>query len=163
MNVIYLPLGKGIFAKVDSDCPPEILEQKWSANRKTPGRTYAYRTTRKTEPNGKTHQTLHAQLMGAERGREVDHINGDTLDNRRSNLRICGHLENGCNLRKWSTPTTSKYKGVSSRQGKWRAYISPKGRQKHLGTFDSEIEAAKAYDEAAKKLFGNFACLNFST
>lgn len=163
MHVIFLPLGNGLFAQVDSDCPSEIWQQKWSANTKTPGRTYAYRTTRVSENrSARTHTTLHVQIAGVAEGEEVDHKNGDTLDDRRQNLRPCLHSENGRNLRKWSSPTSSKFKGVTLRyNGRWMAYIVRNGGQKYIGLFSDEESAARAYDEEAKKLHGEFARLNF--
>lgn len=160
MNVIYLPLGGGNFAKVDSDAPVEILGRKWSANKKTPGRLYAYRSSTKYRTNGQTHTYLHHVVLGV--SGEVDHINGDTLDNRRANLRKCLHSENGRNLRKWSSPTSSRYKGVCLRpHGRWQGYICFKSKQVYLGLFDSEENAARAYDVKARELFGEFARLNF--
>ena len=162
-NVIYLPLGGGKFTKVDSDCPIEIIQQKWSANTKTPGRTYAYRAAKRSEERGKTHVYLHAHILGVTNC-EVDHINGDALDNRRANLRACLHSENGRNLQKWKSPTSSRYKGVCKRPaGNWQAYISFQRKQKYLGLFESEADAAKAYDVAAKQIFGKFARLNLPT
>jgi hypothetical protein len=159
-NVIYLPLGNGEFAKVDSDAPPEILSRKWSANAKTPGRTYAYRSS--SLDGEKTHVSLHREVLKAREGCEVDHINGDTLDNRRANLRLCPHSQNGCNLRKWVSPTSSRHKGVCLRpNGRWQAYVSFGGRQKYLGLFEVEDDAARAYDREARTLFGDFAKLNF--
>jgi hypothetical protein len=161
-NVVYLPLGNGEFAKVDSDAPAGILSQKWSANIKTPGRTYAYRTARKEGSDAATHISLHKAVAGARPGCEVDHVNGDTLDNRRANLRLCPHSSNGRNLRKWASPTSSQYKGVCMRpNGKWQAYVSLGGRQKYLGLFETEGAAARAYDAEARTLFGEFAKLNF--
>lgn len=160
VNVIYLPLSNGEFAIVDSDCPAKILTQKWSACAKTPGRTYAFRTLRKDESSKKTHRALHTEILGCD-GEEVDHKNGNTLDNRRANLRACPHWQNGQNLRKWTSPTSAKFKGVSRHKSGWRAYISFQRVQKHLGTFQTEESAAKAYDQAATDLFGEFARLNF--
>lgn len=153
---IFLPLRPGLFASVDADSPEEIWGAKWSANEKTPGRVYAYRTLRQQ------HVMLHKSIVETS-DPEVDHIDGDTLNNLRYNLRPCRHAQNGRNLRKWSSPTSSQYKGVSLRpSGDWRAYISTGGKQKHLGVFETEMAAARAYDAAAKHLFGAFARLNFS-
>ena len=107
--------------------------------------------------------SLHRLIMDAPKGVLVDHRNGDSLDNRRANLRLATRAQNCCNVRKRKN-TSSRFKGVSFRKnrGKWAAYIGVAGKRISLGYFDSEIEAAKAYDEAAKKYRGEFARLNFS-
>lgn len=93
-------------------------------------------------------------------GMVVDHINGNPLDNRRSNLRVCTVKENNWN-RKRRVGGTSLYKGVSRAPNGWFANIWPHGKCRHLGRFKSEIDAARAYDEAAREEYGEFACLNF--
>lgn len=158
-KTIFLPLGNRQFAQVDSDCPAEILMQKWSANEKTPGRVYAFHSARGT--SGKKHFALHRLVVGAARGEEVDHKNGDTLDNHRENLRRCSHAQNSRNLRK--SRGGSKYKGVSRRSGgSWKSQITFEGKQFYLGTFDLETDAARAYDRKARELFGEFASTNFA-
>lgn len=101
-------------------------------------------------------------LMDAPKGMEVDHINGDRLDNRRSNLRVCSHAENMRN-RKRRVDNRSGYKGVywDPARSSWRAEIRHNKRVYWLGRFDSVKDAARAYDEAAERLHGEFACLNF--
>jgi hypothetical protein len=92
---------------------------------------------------------------------EVDHINGDGLDNRKSNLRLATRAQNGCNLRP-QQGKSSRFKGVAWHVcGKWRAHISPNRTQIALGLFDDEIDAALAYDMAALAQFGEFARPNF--
>lgn len=93
----------------------------------------------------------------------VDHINNDPIDNRRCNLRLATPGQNVLNKGPDSGNTTSKYKGVSKRKGRknWRVRINYQGKRYSLGTFENEIDAAKAYDEAAKKYYGQFAYLNF--
>ncbi len=104
---------------------------------------------------------LHRFIMKPAKGMVIDHINGNKLDNRRSNLRVCTPAENNWNQKKCCT-NTSGYKGVALMHGKyWRAYITIKDRQKHLGIFKTKETAAKAYDEAAKLYRGEFAKLNF--
>jgi hypothetical protein len=94
-------------------------------------------------------------------GLQVDHINGNTLDNRKFNLRICTAAENTKNT-KLKSSNTSGYKGVAWHTGtnKWRAYIVLDNRQKHLGLFKTKEEAALSYNEAALKYHKSFARLN---
>ena len=96
------------------------------------------------------------------KGLEVDHINRNSLDNRRCNLRIATRSLNGANRVK-QTNNTSGFKGVNwfAETNRWRARLKANGKETHLGYFLSITEAAKAYDKAAKEHFGDFACLNF--
>jgi hypothetical protein len=105
--------------------------------------------------------SLHRDIMGNPEGFVVDHVNGNKLDNRKYNLRVCTVAENVRNS--VSTTGSSKYKGVSwdSSRNKWVAQIKFEREQYFLGRFDSEESAAKAYDDAAKDRFGEFARLNF--
>lgn len=94
--------------------------------------------------------------------KEVDHKNGDGLDNRRENLRAATDSQNSANAGKCACASTSRFKGVSwgKDRGKWRAYIEMNGRQKFLGYFHDELDAARAYNEAALEAFGEFARVN---
>jgi len=127
------------------------------------GKFYAIRGQMISPKDSKIVQ-LHRLIMDAPKGLLVDHRNSDSLDNRSANLRLATYSQNQCNKRK-SKNTSSKFKGVSFRKGRKKciACIKVGGKQLWLGQFESEIEAAKAYDEAAKKYRGEFACLNFPT
>jgi hypothetical protein len=107
-----------------------------------------------TRPNRKTIR-LHRFIINAPNGKEVDHINSDTLDNRKINLRICTRDQNACNRRK-NLNNTSGYKGVYFENGRWRAMIGTNGKLKSLGKFGSKEEAHKAYCEASKRYHGEF-------
>jgi hypothetical protein len=105
---------------------------------------------------------LHRHLMDAKPGEFVDHANGDTLDNRRSNLRICTKRQNQQNSRKRRTyggkPTKNRLKGAHpTESGRWHAKIKHHGRDIYLGTYDTEEQAHSAYFTAAKRLQGEFA------
>lgn len=110
---------------------------------------------------GKMQQVyMHRMIMGAEKGKgEVDHINGNRLDNRKENLRFVGREQNLQNKPK-KKGCHSQYVGVSKKEGRWIAYIGFQGKLQHLGYFDKEVEAASAYNEKAKELYGEHASLN---
>lgn len=105
---------------------------------------------------------LHRFIMKCPKGMEIDHKNGNRLDNRRSNLRIATHIENCQNSAKTSR-NTSGYKGVVFIKDKqrWRASITSNGKTIYLGQFKNPRAAGRKYDEAAKVLFGQFARFNF--
>lgn len=122
-----------------------------------------YRTGRGHEyvEGGFPAQRLHRLIMGAPDNMVVDHINGITTDNRKSNLRICTISENVKN-QCMGKRNKSGYKGVYFHSGrnKWHTQIRANGKRIHIGYFDNKEEAAKAYNEAAIKYHGEFAKLN---
>ena len=105
---------------------------------------------------------LHRLLIPEAGGMEIDHINGDKLDNRRANLRACTHQQNGFNQKRRQT-NTSGYIGVSfvPRLGCFEAYIHHNGKKHHLSLYADPIAAARVRDCVARLLFGEFARLNF--
>ncbi len=127
-----------------------IVEDKWNV--------YACRTAR---PSHK-HILMHRQIMCCPKGKLIDHVDHDGLNNQRSNLRICTSSQNQMNSKK-QADRTSKFKGVTLRNKPtpWLAGCKKDGKRHNLGHFKTEIEAAKAYDKKAKELFGEFARLNF--
>jgi hypothetical protein len=152
MKEIVLTQGK--VTKV-SDCDYEAVSSfgKWQFGR------YAHCSRR---VNGKQRSvSMHRFLMNPPEGKMVDHINGDSLDNRRENLRICDSSENAANMSP-RIGLTSVYKGVSwdKSKGKWKADIRCRDKKLSLGRFSSEVDAAKVYNSKAKELFGEFARLN---
>lgn len=102
---------------------------------------------------------MHRLIMGAPMGVEVDHINHDKLDNRRSNLRLCDRKQNKANTRIVST-NTSGYKGVSLHRGKWQASIRIDGKLLYLGAYNNIVDAAIQYNKKAYEVWGEFAWLN---
>lgn len=109
---------------------------------------------------------LHRFIMNCPDDKVIDHIDHNPLNNQKSNLRICTISQNGGNRMKpkkyKNRYMTSKFKGVRwhKHAKKWSSHITINFQQEHLGAFNSEVEAAKAYNDAAVKHFGSFACLN---
>lgn len=102
---------------------------------------------------------MHRVIMNAPKGLEVDHINGNKLDNRRDNLRLCTKSENQRNQH--TSRGKSRFKGVYSKVGKWQASLTCNSKTVYIGLFSTEEAAARAYDRAALEHFGEFARLNF--
>lgn len=142
---------------IDDEDYAKIAQFKWNAN-VCPSGVYARRTS---YVNGnKVEVKMHRLVINAPENKQVDHKNGNKLDNRRENLRICSNMENQRN--RHAVRGSSKFKGVdyNKQAGKWRARIENADKSIFLGHFIEEIDAAEAYNEAAEELFGEFACLN---
>ncbi len=107
---------------------------------------------------------MHREIMGPQTGVSVDHVDGNGLNNQRSNLRLCSTRQNQMNTMK-TAPASSTHKGVWLRKdtGKCRAAIKVESKRVFLGQFDTETDAAMAYDRAAILHFGEFARPNFPT
>lgn len=156
---VEIPLTQGQIALVDDEDVELLGDYRWQASWSRKTKTYyASRANHKNGERGTL--AMHRVIMGAKRGQMVDHINHDTLDNRRSNLRFCTNAEN---VRNGSRHQRNHLKGVYHRAPthKWAARISLNGKAINLGYFDTEEDAGKAYDRAAIEHFGEFAHLNF--
>jgi hypothetical protein len=156
-----IPLGEGRFTLVDPALFYQLNIFQWYADGKSE-KIYAVRNIISANENSRT-MRLHREIMNVPPGILVDHRNGNTLDNRRTNLRLATCSQNSCNRQKTKSKTSSRFIGVSFDKHKvvWTAYISFHRKRIWLGCFKTEIEAAKAHDEAAKKHHGEFARLNF--
>lgn len=152
-----IPLSQGKFALVDDEDFAQVSRFNWFYST-----GYAVRNI-KLDTNVYKMELMHRFLLGLNfgDGKIVDHKNGNGLDNRRENLRICSKLENQRNQGPRHTKT-SKYKGVGyfKRDKKWRARIKVGEKDIEIGKFTTEKEAALAYNKAALKYFGEFAWLN---
>lgn len=161
-----IPLSQGKVAIVDDSDLALVSNYKWhAAKRRTVW--YAATVVKAKTRCGITLLYMHKLIFGVDKGR-VDHRNGNGLDNRRSNLRAATRTQNSQNSAKRhstnGTPPPSPYKGVSisrSKRNPWRARIKVERQEIILGYYKTQEEAARAYDAAALKYFGEFARLNF--
>lgn len=153
-------LGEGLFVILDLRDYYNLSKYKWYIKGSF-GKFYAARNYKYDSRQTKT-VAMHREIMNAPKGLLVDHRNRDGLDNRRENLRLATYSQNNCNKLKRKN-TSSQFTGVCFNKlgRRWVGYINHKGKRIFLGYFDSEIEAAKAYDAAARKYHGEFARLNF--
>lgn len=154
-----IPISRGMFALIDDEDSHRVLRYRWHAY---PSKSTWYAKASAWDHIHKKQFNLPMGrfIMDAPKEKCVDHINGDGLDNRKSNLRICTNAENSRNQK--MKPHSSRFKGVTwnARLGNWVAQIRANGTTKHLGVFTDECDAAKAYNVAAMKHFGRFARLN---
>jgi hypothetical protein len=156
MSHVEIPLSQGFVAIVDAADAPDVSQYRWSAQ--PSGQTiYAQRSIRRPD-GGWTTQRLHQFLTGFA---VTDHRNGNGLDNRRANLREATQGQNLFNQRR--RRGASGFKGVTywKRDSTWKAQISCAGTNHHLGYYATALDAAIAYDTAARELHGEFATLNF--
>lgn len=156
-----ISLGEGKFTIVEPGDFYQVNRFNWCAKENGP-RTYAVRLVADSHNRTKI-LSMHREIMGAPAGMLVDHRDRDTLDNRRENLRLATHSQNQFNKGKTSRKTTSRFIGVffEKYSGRWVARTAVEGKRIWLGRFDNETEAARVYDEAARKYHGEFAHLNF--
>lgn len=158
----YINLTQGKQAIVDDEDFESLLRYKWHTNKNnnTHYAIHAYKD-KKTKKSKKI--KMHRLIMNPTKHQEIDHKDGDGLNNQRSNLRICTGSQNNMNSKKRKN-CSSKFKGVcwTRNDKKWRTRIIVDKKEIALGCFLKEIEAAKAYDKAAVKYFGDFARLNFN-
>ncbi len=155
IGIIHLTGKRGGFAIVNADLFERFNRYRWRLNKDG----YVVRSVLR---DGKpTIEYLHIEIKGRTHGFEIDHKNGFKIDCMRRNLRWATRTQNTGNSRK-QPGRSSSFKGVSwhARRAKWTAQIHVNYRKKHLGVFDSEVAAARAYDAAALEVFGKFSKLN---
>jgi len=151
-GVRRIALGQNLFATVDAADYEKLCKYRWYASRH--GRAIYARCREK----GKD-KYMHRMIMRPRRGYVVDHVDGNGLNNRRCNLRVCTPRQNQANRRPCGG--TSRFVGVfRNKDNKWQAGIQCHGVQYYLGVYDDEVEAAKARDRKAYELHGERAYLN---
>lgn len=160
-NTKTISLTQGHVALVDADDYETLVKLKWYASTNKNGNTYAMRDI--VVDGIKKHFRMHRVVVNAPPELFVDHINHDGLDNRRANLRLCTKSENMKNRSGACRGASSAYLGVAWKKdvNLWQAGIRYNGKRHALGTFKDEIEAALAYDAAARQYHGPFANPNF--
>lgn len=149
------------FAMVDDEDFEELARRKWCPNFcKHTNKTYVVRTLSAGESSIKKVVKLHRFLLGFPIGVQVDHIDGNTLNNQRKNLRTCTPSQNMSNRARSDNRSSSLYKGVGKRRGMFCCLISIEGRQVWVGQSESEETVAAMYNKAAIRYYGEFAVLN---
>jgi hypothetical protein len=146
-------LTHGFFAQVDDEDFDYLNQFKWHVHKGNRSQTSYARTKIKN-----IRYFMHNFIFDS---KGIDHIDENGLNNQKSNLRKASCSENIRNRCKFNGEFSCRYKGVSKVRSKFRARIRFNHKLIHLGYFDNEIDAAKAYDIKAKELFGNFANINF--
>lgn len=146
----YVSLTRGFESSIDASDVPLVAGYHWSVQIGARGHAYAYRI------EGGKHIAMHRVIAGAGKGQMVDHIDGDGLNNQRSNIRLCNMTQNMANK---AVERRNKLglKGVSQSYKKYRAKINNAGHGIYLGTYATPEEAAAAYKGAARVLWGDFA------
>lgn len=159
-SVMEIQLGHGKVAVVDEDDFGLVSAHKWHLFRR---RKTVYAIASVKLADGKwTTLYMHRLIMGARLGFQIDHIDGDGLNNRKANLRFATSSQNNQNRRPIRR-AQSGYKGVywNNNQGKWYTQICINRKKIHLGYFSNKEEAARSYDESARRYFGKYARTNF--
>jgi hypothetical protein len=153
-EIAYVPLTQGYTAVIDAADAPLVGQYNWCAEVQSRA-VYARRTDRSGVKQRSV--LMHRVLMGAPNGLEVDHIDGNGLNNRRDNLRTATKAQNVRNQRTRSD-NTSGLKGVSwdGRNSKWKAQIKFNGKRHHLGRHNTPEQAYAAYCAASSRLHGEF-------
>jgi len=144
---VWVPLTHGARSRIDLE--DAVLAEPWNWHLSRFGYAVRKPTTGVV--------FLHRAILAAPKGVEVDHKNGDRLDNRRSNLRLVSHANN-CKNSALRRDNACRLKGVSwhKHTGRWRAVVQINGRPRHLGLFDTAELAFEAYEREAARLFGEF-------
>lgn len=153
-GITEIPLSRGYYAIVDSADAKLLLPFTWTYSQPPKSKTgYAFTTI-----NGK-YTSMHQMLTQAPKRMRTDHKNGNGLDNRRSNLRVCTHAQNMANQGKHNNGLLSRYKGVTRDKAGWMGQLQC-GARRFKKRCPTEKEAAEFYNQTAQEVFGEFARLN---
>lgn len=159
-SVLFVPLNRGKFAAIDVADYPRIAGRSWFAKFKKGGKIYACAST--TENKKKKTLLMHREIIGAQPGDMVDHQDNNGLNNARRNIRICPTPSHN-HANRHGASSSSGFKGVYRVDGgRFEARICRWGRNYHLGTFQTAEQAAAAYDEKSRELYGEFAKTNLA-
>lgn len=163
MVPVYDKDDPDLVAIIDEDDALKVFKYDWQAKRNGKDKT-TYAVSRR-HIGGGSYATvrMHNVVMGEKPGKEPDHKNGNGLDNRKQNLRFVTGTEQAWNRRAKQNQKSSRFKGVTRHKpsGKWVAQICNNYKVTRIGQFDDEEDAARAYDEAARKTRGDLATFNF--
>lgn len=152
-----IQLTQGKFALVDDEDFEFLNQWKWYAIK---ARTTFYAVRNVGRSPFQKRVWMHRAIMNTPAEMDTDHRDNNGLNNQRENLRVCTNTQNQANKNK-QTNNTSGYKGVFWNNEKWQARISIEGKKIHLGHFTNVEDAARAYDNAAKNIYGEYARTNF--
>lgn len=144
-NCVCIPMTGGQHTIIDAEDFMTVVPYRWSSR----GAKKIYAASGK--------KLMHRLILSAPKGEPIDHANGNSLDNRRCNLRMCSYQQNNLNRESWK----KEYKGVRKRKTGWAARTHLNGESYGLGIYHTEEDAARAYDVFAKENHGEFARLNF--
>ena len=154
----FIVLSTGQTTRVDKRDYERLRLHKWTVRKSGVQRVtyYAQRSGPRDANGNRATIVMHRVIMNAPRHMEVDHINGDGLDNRRCNLRLCLHKSN-CRNSRYSRVPESGHRGITRNGAKWKALIHANGKRIYLGTFAESALAAAAYNKALRKVHGKYA------
>lgn len=156
-----IKITKGLVTQVDDEDYERLVKHSWCASIQTSGRRKPYLRVNGRAWVGGVLKVVSIPriILGITDPKIIiDHIDGNTLNNQKSNLRTCTAAQNAQN--RTVAPRGKRYRGVHIQRGSVIAQITANRKTYYLGTFNSEHEAARAYNEAALRLHGEFACLN---
>lgn len=144
------------FALVDDEDYERLNKNFWQVHSTGKG---IYASCKKRENGKQICYLMHRMILNCNNGEIIDHIDGNTLNNQKNNLRVCTFTQNAQNKKKQRN-NKSGYKGVDVHRNKWRATIAVKRKTINIGIYKTPVAAARAYNKKALELFGEFARLN---